>query len=368
MRTWLLFLAIALTFGAFSVLSVPSGDVEAVGAPTDNSTMPDIPDQYHNEIEPPVNYIWQGPTSQSENTTPNVIASFTGPSEQDVLKVTADENWFLDVDINKPGWLYIYEYFPTGEEPEGEWIAYKWQLPRSGLLRLGPFTPASGESEGQHIYRVWFYSDGQWAAGDLNTPQSILIYWSYSKGLPAEQHTEQIAPQPPIAPAKEATFIEKMQESIAKPVALAIGVSILVVIIALGLYLSRSHFKWYKSQHQVSPPDEAAIEATSAGSPLASTSAKIALPNGIEIQLSGSSKIIGRADLARALNLDKLRLISRRHFEVKTKELQFYIEDLGSANGTKLNGVDISGKGPVNLNDNDVIEPAGVILLNFYVT
>jgi len=367
MRTWLMFLAIALIFSAFAVLSVQSGDVEAVGAPTDNSTMPDIPDQSHNEIEPPVNYVWQGPTSQSENTTPNVIVSFTGPSEQDALKVTAGENWYLDVDINKPGWLYIHEYFPAGEEPEGEWIAYKWQLPQSGLLRLGPFTPTSDEPEGQHIYRVWFYSDGQWARGDLNTPQSILIYWSYSKGLPAEQPAEQIVPQPPIAPAKKDTLLEKVQESINKPVVLAIGISVLVVIIALGLYLSRSHFKWYKRQYPVSSPDEAVAENTSAGLPPAIAGAKIALPNGIEIQLS-SSRIIGRADLARALNLDKLGLISRKHFEVKSEEKQFYIEDLGSANGTKLNGIDISGKGPVNLNDNDVIEPAGAILLNFHLT
>ena len=77
--------------------------------------------------------------------------------------------------------------------------------------------------------------------------------------------------------------------------------------------------------------------------------------------------VIGRGDLARSLGLDELGLISRRHFEVRYEEKQFYIEDLKSANGTRLNGEDISGKGLVSLNNDDVIEPAGAIRLKFCV-
>jgi pSer/pThr/pTyr-binding forkhead associated (FHA) protein len=91
------------------------------------------------------------------------------------------------------------------------------------------------------------------------------------------------------------------------------------------------------------------------------------LPNGIDIQLSGNSKVIGRGDLARVLSLDELGLISRRHFEVKYDEEQFYVEDLCSANGTHLNGKDISGQGPVSLDDNDIIEPAGAVHLKFHL-
>ena len=77
--------------------------------------------------------------------------------------------------------------------------------------------------------------------------------------------------------------------------------------------------------------------------------------------------MIGRGDLARALSLDDLVLISRRHFEVKLDDEQFYVEDLGSANGTHLNGEDISGKGPVSLNNDDIIELAGAISLKFHL-
>jgi len=40
----------------------------------------------------------------------------------------------------------------------------------------------------------------------------------------------------------------------------------------------------------------------------AATSARIKIPNGLEIRFTGNSKIIGRGDLARALGLDELGL------------------------------------------------------------
>jgi len=141
----------------------------------------------------------------------------------------------------------------------------------------------------------------------------------------------------------------------------------LVVIVMLSLYLSGIYPRRGRSRGTVSRPAEAEPEGLSALAPPATAGAKIALPNGMEIQFAGNSRVIGRGDLARVLSLDELGLISRRHFEVKYEDEQFYIEDLGSANGTRLNGEDISGKGPVSLNDDDVIEPAGAVLVKFYV-
>jgi hypothetical protein len=367
MRNTLLLLIFTLTFGALAVLFSQTANVGAMGAPTDNTTTPNVPtsDQLTDEIKPPVEYVLLGPTSQSENTPPNFIAGFIGASEQENSKVTAQENWYLDVDINAPGWLYIYEYFPDGEDFQGKWIAYKWQLLQSGLWQLGPFTPANDEPEGQHIYRLWFYSDGQWATEDPDTPQNNLVYWTYSKGKPAEQPVEPIPPQPPIAPVKETNFIGKVYEFITQPVVLTLGTSLLVVVV--GLYLLRIYTRRRISQDTVPLPDEAEPEGLSAALPSAVASAKIVLPNGIEIQLAGNSRVIGRGDLARALSLDDLGLISRQHFEVKLDDEQFYVEDLGSANGTHLNGEDISGKGPVNLNNDDIIEPAGAIHLKFHL-
>jgi hypothetical protein len=257
-----------------------------------------------------------------------------------------------------PGWIYIYEYFPPGGDFQGQWIAYKWQLPESGLWQLGPFTPVDNEPEGQHIYRIWFYSDGQWAAGNPDTPQNNLVYWTYSKGKPAEP----VPPPSPVAPAQGPSFPATVLGIITRPV---VGASLLVVILALALlpvYLRR-----WRSRDSVSSSGEAKTKELSAALLSAAPRAKIALPNGIDIQLSGKSRVIGRGDLARALSLDDLGLISRKHFEVKLDDEQFYVEDLGSANGTHLNGKDISGKGPVSLDDDDIIEPAGVVHLKFHL-
>jgi hypothetical protein len=365
MKSRLLFLSFALIFSATAMLLGQTADVCAIGAPTDNITMPNLPtaDEVNNEIKPPVNYVLLGPSSQSEGLPPSFISDFIGASEEDKFKVTADENWYLDVDINTPGWLYICEYFPTGEGFQGKWIAYKWQLLQSGIWRLGPFTPGDNEPGGQHIYRIWFYSDGQWAAENQNAPQNNLIYWMYSKGQPTEQPASQIPPQPLPTP-QEATFSDKVYEFITQPVVLVLGSLVLVIIVMLGLYI------YWRYARRVSNKDTASVnevdtQELSAALSSAVTRAKIALPNGIDIQLSGNSKVIGRGDLARDLSLDELGLISRRHFEVKSDDEQFYIEDLDSANGTKLNGEDISGKGPVSLNNDDIIEPAGAIRLNF---
>lgn len=369
MRGILLLLLSALIFGALAVLLGQTAGVEAIGAPTDNATIPDVPSggQFTDEIRPLVNYVLLGPSSQSKNTPPNFVSGFIGTSEKDKFKVTADENWYLEVDINTLGWLYIYEYFPAGGDSQGEWIVYKWQLLQSGLWRLGPFAPAENELEGQHIYRIWFYSDGQWAVEDPNTPQNNIIYWTYWKGQTSEQPAEQIPPKPPTAPLEEATLLDRLHRFITMPAVLVLGPSVLVVIVMFSLYMSRSYASWGRTKNITSSIAETELEEPSAALPSAVTSAKIALPNGVEIQLVGNSRVIGRGDVARALDLDELALISRRHFEVKSEEEQFYIQDLGSANGTKLNGEDIRGKGPVSLNNDDVIEPAGAIYLKFYI-
>lgn len=368
MRSKLLLICLAAILVSLVTILGQTTSSGAIGAPSDNSTMPNFgfDDQSQDEIKPPINYILLGPTSQSESTLPHVSTRFLGTSEQDKFKVTGDENWFLDVDINMPGWLYIYEYFPDVDILQGKWIAYKWQLTQSGIWRLGPFSPGENELEGQHIYRAWFYSEGQWAIEDIDTPQYNLVYWTYSKGQPVEQPTQQIIPQPIPINTKEATFLEQLQSFINKPLVLVLGPLVLIAIIMLGFYLFWRSTKYKRSQHSLTLNEtEPAYPSTILSSD--ATTAKIVLPNGQEVQLTNNNKIIGRGDLARAFGLNELGLISRQHFGIKSEDGQFYIEDLDSTNGTKLNGTDIGGKGTVILNDNDTIEPAGAVCLKFYI-
>lgn len=103
--------------------------------------------------------------------------------------------------------------------------------------------------------------------------------------------------------------------------------------------------------------------------------AKLLLPNNNEIALTEAIKMIGRSDFERVLSSESLKYISRVvadqgkfHLRTSFENGKFYIEDVNSANGTKLNGADIKGKGKQELKDNDKIEVAEVTTLTFKVS
>jgi len=406
-----------------AVADFPSG-TSAVGAPTENYTIPDIPtdDPANDEIKPHVNFLLQSPTSQGKSTPPSFIASFSAVSAQEKYKLTADDKWYLDIDVNSPGWLYIYEYYPKGSNPGGKWIAYKWHLKESGLWKLGPFSPGNTEPEGQHIYRTWFYGNGQWAAEDPKEQQNYAIFWTYSKSYP-ELKIVSFEVNPPginagegtllswdirgsssievsdigtvagpngtllIKPPSTATYIltardpggkvlsqsatvtvrpadlpDQAFKLLSNPVILIImGLAAGALIVLLGLMLRRRYARPIELK---SPPSSLPALLEQPAAP-AAPRAYLALPNGLEIQLAGSSKSIGRGELARALGLDELCLISRQHFRVTCSDGQHFIEDMGGG-GTSLNGTDIRDQGEVSLNEGDLIELAGTVKLKFH--
>lgn len=75
---------------------------------------------------------------------------------------------------------------------------------------------------------------------------------------------------------------------------------------------------------------------------------------------------IGR-DLLTNLNVrsDMVRYISRRHFAVFYQNNEWYVEDLGSRNGTYLNGKLLQPHVPHRLRDGDIISPAKVFDIRF---
>jgi hypothetical protein len=104
------------------------------------------------------------------------------------------------------------------------------------------------------------------------------------------------------------------------------------------------------------PPSE-----TKVGNPLAF----LELPSGSSIPITESSAEFGRDDFKPYLPPETVQFISARHFRIYYAGGQWYIEDLGSTNGTLLNGQQIKGKGPQPIKPGDVISPAGVIRLVF---
>jgi flagellar basal body rod protein FlgF len=361
-----LFIAAVLFFGLLIALFIPVSGVMATGAPSDNMTIPGFidDDQSQGEIMVPVDYIRLGPSAQSDNTTAGVIPSFIAPSTEGELAVTGNEQWYLDVDINVDGWIYIYEYYPEDAELRGRWIAYKMQLPESGIWEFGPFVAGSNEPEGQHIYRIWFYNEGTWVGEDAVAPQGILIYWSYQREIPPVD--EDIIAPPPPPTTTEQGFIDKLIENLYEFIVASaiwfLALPLLVILVVSGFVIYQVYFSKSSKDYKT---ERAAVESGNPVSISSGARARVLLPNYMEIKLNGSSKIIGRDDLVRTLGLDALVLISRRHVEIKLQDDGFYIQDLGSANGTSLNGEDISNSGMVTLNDGDIIGLAGVTELQF---
>ncbi len=113
-----------------------------------------------------------------------------------------------------------------------------------------------------------------------------------------------------------------MLDQLSAPVTLISILSVIVIII-LGMLLRMVYLKrWANNEPEVTPimeqqvetaqEEKPAITASAAEEePAATTRAKLILPGGLQINLAAGSRSFGRADLARALDLDDLCLISR---------------------------------------------------------
>jgi pSer/pThr/pTyr-binding forkhead associated (FHA) protein len=90
---------------------------------------------------------------------------------------------------------------------------------------------------------------------------------------------------------------------------------------------------------------------------------KLILPQGDEISITSYPRTFGRSDF---LRVDKSDYISRKHFEISLENGKYYILDVGSTNGTNLNGTKLTGK--TELKGGDSIELGGVVTLTFQTT
>jgi pSer/pThr/pTyr-binding forkhead associated (FHA) protein len=77
--------------------------------------------------------------------------------------------------------------------------------------------------------------------------------------------------------------------------------------------------------------------------------------------LEPGNYVLGRSPEAHLILPD--RLVSRRHARVSFYEGRWYIQDLGSRNGTYVNGQNIRGRGPVPIPDEGVEVLVGTTLL-----
>jgi len=95
------------------------------------------------------------------------------------------------------------------------------------------------------------------------------------------------------------------------------------------------------------------------------TGARFVTAEGENIALGGQAGTLGRNDLISLVSHDQADLISRQHLRFERKNGEYYIEDTGSTNGTRLNGVPITGQGRQQLKDNDRVDLGGALILTF---
>ncbi len=93
--------------------------------------------------------------------------------------------------------------------------------------------------------------------------------------------------------------------------------------------------------------------------------AKLLGPNGLTIELELGIRMFGRRDFVGYVPEEDLDYISRRHFEIKGTGAGFFIRDLGSLNGTWVNGNRLKRGDYVKLTNGSVIDVAEVVRLRF---
>ena len=219
-----------MTLAALLLVAGAGNDI-CLGVGSNFST-PELPfsDNATPEVKPAV-YTLLRTTEQAQASQPSFNCAFVSPASLGRNTVTNGENWELLIDINLPGWVYIYEYYPSGSVMSGRWIAYKWQIKGSGVWQIGPFTPAENEPAGEHVYRIWYYAEGQWASSENTRVHYRDIAWTYinrntGKATPATTSTN--SPATPATPAKVENN-DQLYRFFTNPWVLLAGPSVLIV-------------------------------------------------------------------------------------------------------------------------------------------
>ena len=93
---------------------------------------------------------------------------------------------------------------------------------------------------------------------------------------------------------------------------------------------------------------------------------RLQLPNNYVVQINTPHAVFGREFFMKlGVPPEVAKYISRNHFAIYAEGGRFYIQDVGSKNGTWLNGRPIKGLNPQPLKNGDVITVAQVLSLRF---
>lgn len=180
-------------------------------------------------------------------------------------------------------------------------------------------------------------------------------------------------PPPPTSPTQQ------KEEVIPGPLLIIIGGTIgaVVIIIVIVLLLSRRRQAPPAPTPPVPTPtppptpkmpsmgETVVLEGKGVQKETEIMIAALELSDGKVVPVVSPRQVFGRSDFEKFIGSDAASYISRRHFMIILEPGGFYIEDLGSTNGTMVNDMDIRGKGKVPLKSGDTIVIGGVLKLRF---
>lgn len=96
------------------------------------------------------------------------------------------------------------------------------------------------------------------------------------------------------------------------------------------------------------------------------TRGEIILPNSDKIQIRSDETVLGREDFLGVTSPDDLLFVGKEHLKIIRKLDSFFIEDMNTKNGTKINEEDLKGHERVKLKDGDRIVVANILNLEYH--
>lgn len=297
----------------------------------------------------------------------------------------------------------------------------------SGTQRLPAFNKSPGDPSGSYAFKVWMISrdmSGIWRPSEqvayvnLGTPpvippqvvkpsivsfkanknkvkagESITLSWSIQGATSAKLNDETVN-----AGSASKEFQDMQEDTTFTLVAsnsagydssektvvveqvnwlLWILVGLLAVAAAaIGVILSRQRRpvqvapSYPGTYGPGAPPTMAGTRAKTAVGGQPSTvvaRAKLVLSDNSEVPIGNGTSWIGRREVERILSPQDREFLSRQHAMFICEGGRYFVEDQGSANGTKVNGAEIRGTGRRELKDGDSIQFANVATARFVI-
>jgi pSer/pThr/pTyr-binding forkhead associated (FHA) protein len=94
--------------------------------------------------------------------------------------------------------------------------------------------------------------------------------------------------------------------------------------------------------------------------------AKLILPNNNNILVDGAERVVGREDFVGVISTDKLLYIGKDHLKITKDGDNFYLQDLNTKNGTKINGETLLSNERKLLNSGDEVEVGQTVKIYYH--